>query len=615
MSQATPIRYSILPVRPEAHLFQVTCTVRDPDPQGQRFALPAWSPGSYLIRDYARNVVSIRARSGGRPLAIAKLDKQTWRAAPAAGPVTVAMEVYAWDSSVRGAYLDARRGFFNGPSVFVRALGKEDRRCEIDILRPRGARYRGWRIATAMRRQTARPHAFGGYVAQDYDELIDHPVEMGEFALASFRAFGVLHEFAISGRHEADIGRLRRDLKRLCEHHIRFWNGSAGARRGAVPAPMDRYVFLVSAVGEGHGGLEHQASCALACSRNDLPRSGERKVGEEYRGFLGLASHEYFHAWNVKRLRPAAFSPYDLDRENYTTLLWLFEGFTSYYDDLALVRSGLISRDDYLELLGRNITALLRTPGRKQQTVAESSFDAWIKFYRQDENSPNATVSYYLKGALIALCLDLHIRKQTKARRSLDNVMRALWRRHGARGIGVEDAEVERLAEESTGVALRRFFDDALRSTKELPLKRLLSAHGVNMELRPAESSTDKGGKDSKRAVQELRRRPDAGLRVKVEAGEIRVTHVLEGGAALAAGMAAGDIIVAVNGIRVGAGALEAAFTRLRPGQEATIHSFRRDELNVFRLRLQPPAPDTCSLSVDPKTRSRLLARWLGERA
>src|SRR6266849_3395449 len=346
-----PIRYTILPARPEAHLYRVTCAVEEPDPSGQQFALPAWVPGSYMIQDFARHVVSIGAQSRNRAVALEKLDKHTWRAQAVTGPLTVTCEVYAWDLSVRGSHLDTGHGFFNGACVFLRVLGQEGAPCELEILRPVGARHRNWRVATAMPRKGAGPYGFGTYVMGDYDELIDHPVEMGEFSLASFRACGVPHDMIITGRHRADLARLRRDLKRLCEHHIRFFGG---------PAPMKRYVFLVSAVGEGYGGLEHRASTALLCSRDDLPREGETEVTERYRTFLGLVSHEYFHTWNVKRIKPAAFVPYDLDRENYTTLLWAFEGITSYYDDLALVSCGLLEKKDYLELLGRSMTTCAR---------------------------------------------------------------------------------------------------------------------------------------------------------------------------------------------------------------------------------------------------------------
>ncbi|MBI4291435.1 MAG: M61 family metallopeptidase [Betaproteobacteria bacterium] len=606
----TPVRYAIFPKRPEAHLFEVRCTVGDPDPQGQVFALPAWAPGSYMIRDFARHVVSIRAESRRRPVALEKTDKHTWRAAPAAAPLTVIAEVYAWDLSVRAAHLDEWHGFFNGPCVFLRVAGHEERACELEILPPRASEksrggserpnYRNWRVATAMTRAGAKPFGFGGYVAADYDELIDHPVEMGEFALAEFRACGVAHRVAISGRQRTDLARLREDLKRLCEQQIRFF--------GSEP-PFDHYLFLVTAVGEGYGGLEHRASSALLCSRNDLPPPGMEETSEGYRTFLGLASHEYFHTWNVKRIKPAVFSPYDLGRENYTTLLWAFEGLTSYYDDLLLQRCGLLSREQYLELLGRNITSYLRTPGRRRQSVAESSFDAWTRYYRPDENSPNAIVSYYLKGSLIGLCLDLLIRSKSRARLSLDDVMRALWREHGLRGIGVGERDVERIAERVSGLNLRRFFERALRSTEELPLKRLLATHGVDMALRPAESASDKGGKPAAKPREAFAPRPALGLSTRAEGKDLAVTHVLDGGAAQAAGMSAGDVIVAIDGIRPGTGGIDALLDKRRVGELVAIHAFRRDELRRFDVRLLRSPGDTCALSASRHT--ALLDKWL----
>jgi len=597
------IRYRLIPARPEAHLYEVECTVPFPDPAGQRFALPAWIPGSYLVRDFAKHVVSIRARSGRREVPLVKLDKNTWQAAPCEGPLTVSMEVYAWDLSVRGAHLDTNHAFFNGTSVFLRVIGQETRRCEVELVRPAGRRYAAWRVATAMRRKQARPYDFGLYQAADYDELIDHPVEMGTFTLASFKARGVPHDIAITGRHEADMERLCRDLKRLCEWHIDFWGG----------APMDRYVFLVTTVGEGYGGLEHRASTALLCSRDDLPRPGLKGTDEAYRTFLGLCSHEYFHTWNVKRIKPAAFVPYDLDRENHTTLLWAFEGFTSYYDDLALARAGLITPAEYLEILGRSITQLQRTGGRLKQTLAESSWDAWIKFYRPDENTPNAVVSYYGKGSLVALCLDSLIRERTRGRKSLDDVMRLLWRRYGQTGAGVPEDGVERAAEEVAGVRLRAFFDRALRATAELPLKERLAALGVDCLFRPAESDSDRGGKPSAKPASALAARPTLGVKLANAAGEAKLQHVYDGGAAQAAGLSAGDVIVAIDGLRVTARNFEARVGRYKPGDRVRIHAFRRDELLVFDAVLQAPAADTCVLAFRPR-RSALQRAWLDER-
>lgn len=566
-------------------------------------SMPAWIPGSYLLREFARHVVRIRARSGRNEVPVIKLDKNTWVTEPCAGPLIIEYEIYAFDLSVRGAYLDTTRGFFNGSCVFLRVHGAEERRHTVEIRAPRGARYRNWRIATAMTRDAAKAYGFGGYLADSYDELIDHPVEMGEFSLATFRAAGVAHDVVISGRHNADLRRLARDLKQLCETQIAFWG----------EAPMKRYVFLVLAVGEGYGGLEHRASTSLICSRDDLPGQDTLATDEKYRNFLGLCSHEYFHTWNVKRIKPEAFTPYDLDHENHTRLLWAFEGITSYYDDLMLLRSGLIVRDTYLELLGKTITQVQRGSGRLKQSVAESSFDAWTKFYRQDENAPNSVVSYYTKGSLIALCLDLLIRQKTAGRRSLDNIMRVLWKRHGRTGIGVPEDGVEQIAEQVSGVKLNRFFQAAVHGTAELPLARLLKDVGVELRWRPAESMSDRGGKPVSNNAFDLTRRADLGVRTQTVSNDVRITHVLDGGSAQRAGLSAGDVIVAIDGLRVSGSNFEKLLSRCRSGERTSIHAFRRDELMQFGVDLSGPARDTAFLTVSQDKACEKARRiWLG---
>lgn len=597
------VHYTIRPAHPAAHLFEVTCTVSDPDPGGQRFSLPVWIPGSYLIRDFARHIVRLSARGGGLPLAVTKVDKATWVCAPCDGPVSVDYEVYAWDLSVRGAHLDTTHAYFNGPAVFVQAEGRAERECVVDIEPPAGETYANWRVATAMPRAGAPAYGFGRYRAADYDELIDHPVEMGCFDLFTFEAGGVPHDVAITGRHNADTARLARDLKRVCEQHLGLFGGTA---------PMSRYTFLITAVGEGYGGLEHRASTSLLVARSNLVERDPVSAGEDYRTFLGLASHEYFHTWNVKRIKPAAFTPYDLARENYTRQLWAFEGITSYYDDLALLRARLIDTPSYLELLGQTLTRVLRGSGRLKQSVAESSFDAWTKFYRQDENSPNAIVSYYAKGALIALALDLTLRLETQGQASLDDVMRALWSRYGLTGQGVPEEGVERVAEEIAKRDLRAFFGQAVHGTGDLPLDALLASFGVRMHLRPADSESDKGGRAAK-DEQALARRATLGARLAE--GEVRLAQVLDGGAAQAAGLAAGDLIVAIDGLRVTRAGFQKRLHELAPGDRVRIHAFRRDELMVFDVVLASAPVDTAVLTLDEAAdevaRKRRQA-WLG---
>ena len=573
------ICYTIHPSDPEAHRFTVTCRVPHPDPAGQCFALPAWIPGSYLIRDFARHIVAIRAESEGKPVSLNKLDKHTWQARPLAvgRPLSVTCEIHAWDLSVRGAHLDATHAFFNGTSVFLRAIGQDDAPCLVDIQPPEGRSFASWRVATALEPARGEPgaakrHGFGVYRAACYDELIDHPVEMGAFTLARFVACGVTHDIAITGRHDCDVERLTADLKRICAWQIRFFG---------EPAPMKRYVFLVTAVGEGYGGLEHRASTALLCSRNDLPYRGMRGVPEGYRTFLGLCSHEYFHTWNVKRIKPAAFVPYDFNRENYTTQLWAFEGITSYYDDLALLRSGVIDRNDWLELLAKTISNVQRTPGRSRQSLAESSFDAWSKFYRPDENTPNVVVSYYAKGALVALALDLTLRSKTANRVSLDDVMRELWRHHGQTGIGVGEDDLRCIAERLSGVDLRRFFADFVHGTRELPLKSLLAEQGIRLDWEEAKT-------------------PSLGIKTATEGNSIQLATVFDDGAAQAAGLASGDVLIALDGLRVTPASLERMLARYQPGDTLKIHAFRRDELMEFSLRLTAPDRDTAQLTALP---------------
>ena len=600
VSRRESVHYRIVPIDPVMHLFEVTLTISKPATDGQVVSLPAWIPGSYMIREFARNIISIHASSEGRKLRLKKLDKHTWQAAPCKGVLELTYQVYAWDLSVRAAHLDQTHGFFNGTSVFLKVHGKEELPHVVDIQAPEGEAFTDWCVATSLRELKARRHRFGTYIADDYDELIDHPVEMGEFDLISFEAHGVPHEMAITGHvPRLDTKRLASDLKKICEEQITFFEPSTKA------APMSRYVFLTLAVGEGYGGLEHRASTALICARNDLPVLGQAELTDGYRGFLGLCSHEYFHTWNVKRIKPAAFAPYVLDQENYTTLLWLFEGFTSYYDDLMLLRSGVIDASAYLKLIEKTINGVLRNRGRLKQTVAESSFDAWTKYYRQDENAPNAIVSYYAKGSLVALLLDLIIRRDTRGRRSLDDVMRALWRRYGRHfysangGVGVHDHELEALFDEVTGLSLKSVFDLAVRTTRDLPLAEAFASVGIHLN-------------DQRKVA-----KPSLNVRVQQEGGLCKLASVHEMGAAHHAGLSAGDTLVAIDGLRVTGNNLEALLQRYRVGDVVEVHAFRRDELMHFEVTLESDATPHYVLAMrdKPITALKLRKAWLKSRS
>ncbi|MBO9536703.1 M61 family metallopeptidase [Herbaspirillum sp.] len=579
---ATPIRYTITSNDPASHVYDVTVTVDKPAADGQVFSLPAWIPGSYMIREFAKNIVRLRAESGGKKVSIRKIDKHTWQAAACAAPLTLSYQVYAWDLSVRTAHLDQTHGFFNGTSVFLAAHGFEQAQHVVDIRRPEGEAFKRWRVATAMPELKAKRYGFGTYAARNYDELIDHPVELGDFALASFKAHGVPHDVVITGQvPNLDMPRLCDDLKKICEAQIAFFEPKSKR------APMSRYVFMTLAVGDGYGGLEHRASTALICARADLPVKGRPEQTEGYRTYLGLCSHEYFHTWNVKRIKPAVFAPYDLRQENYTSLLWLFEGFTSYYDDLFLVRTGVIDTDAYLDMLSKTVTGVLRGSGRKKQSVAESSFDAWVKYYRQDENAPNAIVSYYTKGSLVALGLDLTIRQQTRGRRTLDDVMRGLWNRFGrdfyeggARGQGVPEDEILVLLEELGGADLKRFFERCIKGTEDVPMADLLPGFGVSYD--------DALPKEAK---------PWLGARIVKDGGDAKLASVYEGSPAAQAGLSAGDKLVALDGLRVPASGPDGLLARYRVNDAVRVHAFRRDELMEFVVRLKADVAPKVKLS------------------
>ncbi len=599
----TPHAYTIVPKDPAAHVYEVRLTVANPDPAGQVFAMPAWIPGSYMIRDYAKHVISARAESDGVDVPLRKLDKSRWRADPTGRSLDLVLEVFAHDESVRGAHLDTSHAYFNGTAVFPLIVGQEDVACTLDIVAPPAPFGRHWRVATAMRRDGAEAYGFGRYCAADYDELIDHPVEIGQLTVGEFEVAGIPHAIAIRGNVRVDMARLCHDLQTLCEKQIGFLGR---------PADLDRYLFLLHAPASGYGGLEHRWSSSLVCGRDNLPARGDEGVSEEYRTFLGLVSHEYFHLWNVKRMKPAAFTPYDLSSETHTELLWVFEGITSYYDDLMLRRADLIDTNSYLELLGQTITRVLRTGGRRRQSVADSSFDAWTKFYKQDANSPNAIVSYYAKGALIALSLDLKIRQETGGKRTLDDVMHAAWARWGEAGSGMPEDGFELLCAEIAALDLDDFFNAAVRGTGELPLESLLRSMGIVYNLRTGTGAQDKGGKappEGNPPVVWL------GATLVAQNGKTQFKSVDNGGPAELAGVSPGDELVALDDLRIDIAGVESRTRRYHPGDQSSLVVFRGDELLTLKLRWAAAPEDTCYLVIDETADAAVAAQreaWLG---
>ena len=593
------IRYRVRFASLNSHHFEVSCRVGNPATE-QRFTLPSWTPGSYLLREYARHVVAIRAESDGSAVDLEKVSKSTWRCANEGAELTVTAEVFGLERSVRGAYLDSRRAYFNGACLFLAPEGREADPVELILERPEDPRASGWRVATAMRAVEVDADGFGRYSAENFDELIDHPFEIGNFEEVEFQADRVPHRLVIAGRQQTDMDRIGADLEKLCEAHIALFGR---------PAPFAQYLFLGYAVARGHGGLEHRASSSLMFSRDELPVPGQRGVSEKYQRFLSLCSHEYFHSWNVKRIKPGAFSPYRLDRRNYTRLLWVVEGVTSYYQDALLFRSGLIDASAYLRALGTDLTRVYQTPGRLRQSLAEASFDAWDRHYKPEANSPNAIISYYGKGALAALALDLTLRRDSDA--TLDTVMRELWQRYGYSDAGMPETAFEALAQEVSGLDLAEFFAAAVRGTEDLPLAPLLADFGVTLEFRRdkrfGRAAGGKGAADSPPL--------ELGIRIRHRNAGLDVVAVMADSPAERAGVSPGDLLIAIDGLKLSGSNLQARLSRFKAGQTVRLTGFRDEELLEFPVTLAEAALDRCVLRLVDKPDADAMARrlaWLG---
>ena len=589
--------YRVSSREPNTHLFQVRLELAAPQ-ANQSFALPAWIPGSYLLREFSKHLQGLRAQQNAKAVAAVQIDKNCWQVACTTGAsLTLEYEIYAADLSVRSAFLDRTRGFFNGTSMFLRALGREHLEHTLELLQPQACPH--WAAATALPVQSVSQDGFGVYRASHYDHLVDCPVEMGSFWEDRFDAARIAHRLVVSGAApNFDGARLLSDSQKICETVARFWHPDGD------PVLSD-YLFLLHLVDEGYGGLEHCNSTALIAARRDVPRmagvhggaeTSPWEPGDGYTTLLGLISHEYFHTWNVKRLRPAEFERYNYAQENYTQLLWFFEGFTSYYDDLLLVRAGVLGAPGYLKVLGKTLNQVAQTPGRRVQSVAQASFDAWTKFYRQDENTPNATVSYYTKGALVALCLDLTLRSEGPV--SLDDVMRHLWQQHGDGPMRESDvlAALHHVAGRSYHAEIKRW----VHSTDELPVAQLLRLHGVQLQA------------DTAQRAQQL------GLRLASGDG-IRIKSVLRDGLAEQAGIAAGDEWLGIENPDGGAWRLknlDDLALYLTPGQTHTTAWVARDQ-RLLRLPLAvmahaPAHPDTVRLTISDEV---LAQQWLHDRA
>jgi len=540
--------------------------------------LPVWTPGSYLVREFERHVQDVAAATEeGKPLAVRKIDKATWRVeARAAKRVVVTYGVYANDLTVRSAHADDTHAFFNGACVFLYADGKSPAR--ITIVPPAD-----WKVTVAL--PEAQPNVFA---ARDYDELVDSPFEVGTHELLTFTAQGKPHRLAIWGKAPIDRATFTADIVKIID---------AAAALFGDGVPYDDYTFLLMLAPNQYGGLEHMRSCALLTSPFTFhPR-------KKYEELLELISHEFFHLWNVKRIHPEALGPFDYQREAYTRSLWVMEGVTSYYDRHLLVRAGLQKPDKYLEKLAEELSKIASIPGRKRQSLEESSFDAWIKLYRPDENTTNSTISYYLKGGVVALLLDLEIRARTGGKRALDDVMRLLWSRFGKTGKGFADDRVQALCEEATGVELGAFFDRHVRGREEVDAERILRTVGLQLSFDGDDEEGDK-------------KAPYLGITTREDGDALLVATAFDGGPAVEAGLYANDQLLALDGFRVDSSTLKDRLDARRVGDKVRFTIFRRDELRevevtlgekpVEKFKIEPAASAT-------DAEKAAYRAWLGE--
>ena len=554
----------------QQHLIHVTLRfVANPT---QELWLPTWIPGSYLIREFATHIESVKAYDeAGRQLKISKFEKNKWRLFNTDHElITVEYDVYAYDLSVRGSYVDQTHFYVNPACVCLALKDQEEAECELEVFLP--DEFKHFTVATGL---TSKSLVKGRYTlkADNYMQLIDSPFELADQTRFSFEAEGIQHEFVISGKHATNVERLQADIQKICQTEIQIFGS----------APFKNYVFMTMATGNSYGGLEHPNSTSLITPRDDLPKANEpEEPSEDYQRFLGLCSHEYFHSWLVKYIRPENFVNYDLHKESYTSLLWIFEGFTSYYDDLILLRSGVISQASYLKLLKAQIDRYLQNPGREVQSVAESSFDTWIKFYRPDENSNNAGTSYYNKGCLVALCLDLGLRLRGS---SLDALVRKLYE-NAQKGIQVTERTIFELCEELTGHSWLEQINHLIYTTDELPLDQLFPEFGIEYQLKNDKTQP-------------------FGLKLAEKPEGVLIQQARREGAGAKAGLSANDVIVAIDGLK----ASEKLLAQYAKQQgECVVHAFRRDELLQFTVKAAEIGLATVDLKVVDQSKAE---NWL----
>ncbi|KMT65284.1 M61 family metallopeptidase [Catenovulum maritimum] len=589
------IKYTVSIEQAKSHLFNIKLSIPKHKKQQLTISLPAWIPGSYMIRDFAKNIIQISAKSVSKQqeLILNKIDKQTWQLDTQGENCEINYQVYAFDTSVRTAFLDDNRAFFNGTSVFLQVSGFEQTKQVVEFISPNKAEFK---IATGLQRaEQTKIFGFGEYMANDYAELIDCPVEIADFDCIEFEINQIPHYLILTGKHYADKERVKRDLTKLCQHHVDLFEKETGG----VP-PFKEYWFLTNILPNSFGGLEHKNSTALLCSNFDFANKNRpNELTEGYRTFLSLASHEYFHTWNVCRIKPVEFIPYQTQTESYTTQLWAYEGITSYYDDLSLYRTGIISFTEYLSIISKTYTRVYRGSGELKQTLNESSFYTWTKFYKQAEDAVNNITSYYTKGSLVALWMDLTIRKTSQGEKSLDDLMRHLWQNFGMQNKGTQETDFIEIFNQLTGQDNTAEFKHILNTPEHLLLTELLDKFGIKLQITSAKIS-DTLAKETDNY------QPYLGAIYKKHNLGLQVMAVIENSPAEKAGINPKDILIAIDNLQLDAQA-ENILQNIQANTEVKCHLFRDSQLIETQLVL---SLNECQLIELTESDKALSAKW-----
>ncbi|MBV2129837.1 M61 family metallopeptidase [Arsukibacterium indicum] len=556
--------------------------------------MPAWIPGSYMIRDFAKHLLKITASDSSGPLPLLQMDKQSWQLNCRDLPVTVVYQVYAFDLSVRAAYVDDELAVLNPAALCLSVSDLEAVPQHVLVPKPEAETATNWRLATSLTPvNNTTVLGFGCYQAADYASLIDSPMLAGIFNLQQFQINDIPHYLVVTGDNLADLPRFKDDLQKICQQQSEVF--------GTLPADLNQYWFLLWVTDQGYGGLEHKFSTLLLCNRYDLPAANITQPDDNYQQLLALCSHEYFHSWWVKRLMPTEFKPYQLAAEQYTKQLWLYEGFTSYFDDLALVQAGLISPECYLTTLEKVISRVTRSPSENLQSLADSSFNAWTKFYKQDENAINAVVSYYAKGALLAFCLDAGLRQQGS---SLQQLCQYMYQHYLETGTDDNSlfTSLNALGFENLAVAARNW----VSQSEPLPLQQAATQLGLELSFRPATDHNDLGGPAESNPPANLPAYLAAAT--KVQQGLVTISQVIDGGTAHQAGLIVGDQLLALAGRRITEQSLPQLLRRLPSDTEQILTIYRKDRLLTLRLPIRTAAATVAVLRF---TDCKKASQWL----